>query len=223
MSYMELRGRQMEQIPQAPGLYAWYYRPQLISKKSMMPSLVKLLSGSAQIKTEVVQRYGVRMRSEQSAQITIGSDNRSIPEAISSAFETADDFLQFFYGSAQFAHFCRPIYIGIAKNLYDRVYGQHYSSLIDYWAPDSKISKFVSGSPDASVQMVMDKLSLPHSFALEARVCDIAPQELMVSIHPTDKMPNSIGPDLENSAESETRRALERMLHLLSDPVLGRR
>ena len=223
MTYMELRGSQMDRIPQGPGLYAWYYRPSSITKQSILSSLVRLLSTTANIKTEVTHRYGMRLRTQAVAEVSVGSDHRSIPQAIEKAFEEAGDFLSYFYRSEQFAHFCRPIYIGIAKDLFDRVYRQHYSDLIDLWAPESRVSKFLNAVPDASVQAVMDRLDLPHSFALEARVCGIAPQELMVSVHPTNQIPASIGDDGDNAPENETRKALERMLHLLSDPVLGRR
>lgn len=155
--------------------------------------------------------------------VVIGADEGSVSDAIEEAFESAPEYITSLLESDQFLSFCRPVYIGIAKNLRERVYRQHYVSLIDYWDDDHRLGRFLKSHPDATVQLVMERLDLRHSFALEARVLGISPRDLTVSIFPTSVIPESIGPDSENSSESTTRRALERVLQLLTDPVCGRR
>jgi len=164
----------------------------------------------------------VKLVGSSAGEVVFGSDEGSVQSAMTDAFTNAEPFLEHFFASHYFAHFCRPIYIGIAKNLYDRVYCQHYVSLTDYWQDESGVSRYLSANGDATVQQVMDTLDLSHSFALEARVRGIAPSELSVSILETDQIPDSIGSDATNN-ESTTRRALERLLQLLADPICGRR
>lgn len=223
MGYIELRGNQVTKAPESPGLYAWYFRPVSVDKSSLLLTLTQLLSVQPQVNTTVVQRYGMRYVSSGMARIALGADQQAVAQAIARAFDEADPFLEWFFQAAEFVHFCRPIYIGIAKNLRDRVYVQHYTTLIEFWEPEGRVSKFLSANPDATVQTAMDTLELQHSFALEARTCGIVPRDLMVSVLATDEIPEAIGPDTDATNETSTRRALERLLHLLSDPVLGRR
>lgn len=223
MSFIEYQGTRVTEIPEDPGLYAWYYRPATVSRDTVLRSLTRLLAVEPQITTVVNQRYGIRVISQSLGEIALGAEKQPVPDAVGEAFSRAEPFLEWFFHSAQFANFCRPIYIGIAKNLFERVYNQHYVALIDLWDPGSRVSKYMAANPNASVQQVMDRLGLPHSFALEARVLEISPRDLMVSALVTHKMPASVGPDGEPSSESSTRRALERLLQLLSDPICGRR
>lgn len=81
-----------------------------------------------------------------------------------------EPFMQWFFRSPQFVQFSRPVYIGIARNLYTRIYGQHFLSLTDYWDDHSRVSLYIRANSEASVQNVMDSLDIQHSFALEARV-----------------------------------------------------
>jgi hypothetical protein len=155
--------------------------------------------------------------------MVLGADERSVSASISEAYDQAPHYFESLLNSDQFVYFCRPIYIGIAKNLRDRIYSQHYVSLIDYWDEDHRVGRFLKSHENATVQTVMEMLDLQHSFALEARVMGISPRDLLVSIFPTAQLPDSIGPDLETGSESSTRRALERLLQLLADPVCGRR
>lgn len=223
VGYKEIRGTRISGIPETPGLYSWYYRPAGSKIENIVSTLNGILNSPPKIRTEVVQRYGVRYVTSETADLYVGADYQNVSSAISSAVDKAEEFLGWFFKSDEFVHFCRPVYIGIANNLHERVYRQHYSSLIEYWDPDSSVSKFLGNNAGAVAQDVMNKLDLPHSFALEARVSGIAPQDLMVSILPTDKFPDAIGSDLDNQDDTITRRSLERVLHLLSDPVFGRR
>jgi hypothetical protein len=217
----EYRGGQVANIPDLPGLYAWYYRPAAISRQVTVKTLSRFLARESRVRTVVSYRYGMQLISESRGEVCLGAEEQSASEAVSAAFENAEAFMQWFFKSPQFVQFSRPVYIGIAKNLYNRVYGQHFISLIEYWDDDSRVSRFISANPEASVQDVMNSLDLPHSFALEARVRGISSVDLMVSILPTDSIPLAIGSD--NASESLIRRSLERFLQLLSDPVCGRR
>ena len=91
-----------------------------------------------------------------------------------------------------------------------------------FMSDTSQGSLFIAANSQTTVQNVLDRLDIPHSFALEARVRGISSKDLMVSVLETDEMPAGIGPDTPTS-DSSTRRALERLLQLLSDPICGRR
>jgi hypothetical protein len=220
--YLEFQGTRVANVPERPGLYAWYYRPTSISREAALDTLGKFFLPESNITTLISHRYGMRTISRGVGQIFFGADEQPVDAAINDAFDRAEPFLNWFFKSQQFVHFCRPVYIGIAKNLYDRIYSQHLLSLIEYWDDASHVSRYIAANSQATVQAVMNSLDLPHSFALEARVRGISSNNLMVSVLPTDTIPTDDG--LDNSlSESSTRRALERFLQLLSDPICGRR
>jgi hypothetical protein len=221
MARIELRGDKVTDAPDSPGLYAWYYRPISPTTESVKRTLAQLLSTRPIISTKITQRYGVRYFGESFGEVVLGADERNVIDAINDAFEQAPLYLASLFESELFAYFCRPIYIGISKGLRERIYSQHFVSLIDYWDDGSRVGRFLSAHEDATVQLVMERLDLPHSFALEARVMGIAPRDLMVSIFPTDQLPPSIGDDGESGKEPAARRALERLFQLLADPVCG--
>lgn len=219
----ELRGDRVIDAPETPGLYAWYYRPVRPEPKELISTWKRLLSNQPTISTRVTQRYGVRYVNEGVGNIVIGADEVDIADTIKEALNRAPAYFEGLLASDQFLHFCRPIYIGIAKSLRERIYSQHYLSLIDYWDEERRVGRFLKSHPEATVQFVMDRLELPHSFALEARVMGISPRDLSVSLFPTPRMPDSIGADSDSGSDSATRRALERLLQLLTEPVCGRR
>ena len=220
--FQEFQGSRVSYVPDSPGLYAWYYRPTSIRRKSTPGTLTRFLASETRITTHVHQRYGVRVVGQSLGETFLGAEQQAVGAAVVDAFEEAEPFLDWFFRSEQFVHFCRPVYIGIARNLYDRVYSQHYLSLTDYWDDTSEVSRFIAANNQTTVQNVMDRLDLPHSFALEARVRGISSKDLMACVLVTDEMPAGIGPDTPTS-NSSTRRALERLLQLLSDPICGRR
>lgn len=220
--YREFQGGRVAYVPEAPGLYAWYYRPTSIRRDSTPATLARFLSAQTKITTHISHRYGVSVVADAVGETRIGSPGVPASEVIAGAFEVAEPFLNWFFRSNQFVHFCRPLYIGIAKNLYDRVYSQHYLSLTEYWDDSSQVSRCISANSHASVQDVMTRLDLPHSFALEARVGGISAKDLMASVLVTETMPAGIGSDAAGS-DNSTRRALERLLQFLSDPIYGRR
>ena len=222
-TYTEYAGRLFTRIPERAGLYAWYYRPRTVTREAILSTLTKFFLSENRITTTVSQRYGVKLVGSVSAQLVFGGEEESVPSAMDHAFDSAEPFLKHFFASEHFAHFCRPIYIGIARNLYERVYRQHYVALTELWQDESSVTRYLSANDEATVQQVMDTLDLPHSFALEARVRRISPTDLTVSVLETEQLPESVGPDLMNSSEPATRRALERLLQLLADPICGRR
>lgn len=221
---LEFQGARIAYVPDKPGLYAWYYRPTSIKRELTQGTLSRFLSSETRITTHIHQRYGVRVVGQTLGQTFVGAgtEQQTISAAVEEAFDAAEPFLDWFFRSDQFVHFCRPVYIGIAKNLYERVYSQHYLSLSELWQDTSQVSRFMSANIHTTVQNVMEQLDLPHSFALEARVRGISSKDLMVSVLVTDQMPAEIGSDTASS-DSATRRALERLLQLLSDPICGRR
>lgn len=220
--YREFRGSRISYVPESPGLYAWYYRPLTINRESTVSTLSRFFTPESRVNTVVNQRYGIKLVSEGMGTLTLGSDNQPIMEAIENVFDDAEPFLRWFFSTPQFVQFSRPVYIGIAKNLYDRVYNQHFVSLTQYWDTSSSVSRFLSANEAGSVQQAMDSLDIPHSFALEARVRGMPSNDLMVSVLVTDEMPN-IGGDAASAPETSTRRSLERFLQLLADPICGRR
>jgi hypothetical protein len=223
MQRIELRGDRVIDAPNEPGLYAWYYRPIRPNKDNLLATWGRLLATNPTISTRVTNRYGIRYVNEGYSNVVLGAEERSIAEVIKEALEQAPHYVEALLQSDQFIIFCRPIYIGIAKSLRERIYSQHYLSLIEYWDDENRVSRFLRSHEDATVQFVMESLDLPHSFALEARVMGITPRDLSASIFPTPKAPESIGADSDINAESSTRRALERLLQLLTEPVCGRR
>ena len=217
-------GMQIARIPKVSGLYAWYYRPLTMDTQAVTKTLSSFLDAPAEVVTEIQMRYGVRLLSKSNLNLVYGQERRAGAEVIAEAVACADAFLENLFKSGLIEFFTRPIYIGIAKNLYQRVYTQHYESLDKLWNDDSAVSKHLNLFPDATVQSTMDKLNIPHSFALEARVRRIAPRDLVVHIYQTDNLPAGIGPDSEYpESDPAPRRALEQLLQLVADPVCGRR
>lgn len=219
------QGAQVSRIPSAPGLYAWYYRPMTADIHAATRVLAQFVDAPANIATTVQQRYGVRWVASSTLSPIFGSEAQTAEDVLREAASDASGFISWFLTSPALVAFTRPIYIGIAKNLYERVYNQHFRSLTEYWDVDSRVSRLLSATPNISVQSVMERLDLPHSFALEARVKGIPPRDLLVSIVVTDHLPAEIGSDLpaDSATEPTARRALERMLQLVADPICGRR
>lgn len=217
-------GMQISRIPRLPGLYAWYYRPLAIDRHSVSKAIESLLEEHKNISTEIKMRYGVRLVSQSLLETVYGVQRQSASEILNEAIACADNFIADFFKSDAVQFFTRPIYIGIAKDLYTRVYLQHYLSLDEMWNNNSSVSKYLSVFPHATVQSTMDYLNIHHSFSLEARVRNIAPRDLMVHIFSTESLPIDIGSDSDDPQfDTASRRALEKLLQLVSDPICGRR
>lgn len=217
-------GNQISKIPQVSGLYAWYYKPLIPDSSILIPTLISFLDTPGQLSTQINLRYGINLVAKSSLKMFYGSQNQSIEEITNEAMKKAESFIIDFFKSEAVQFFTRPIYIGIAKNLYMRVYEQHYLVLTGMWDDNSQISKYLNIHPEVNIQTVIDELNLPHSFALEARVRKIPPRDLMVHIFTTDELPNDIGNDDENSKlDTQQRRSLEKLLQIMADPICGRR
>jgi len=92
--------------------------------------------------------------------------------------------------------------------------------LVANWEYDSAVSRFLRATPGASVEMVMSQTGQGHSFALEARVRGVLPRDLMAYAY---ELPELAGANDGDQDEQSGRRALERLLQLITDPVCGRR
>lgn len=215
---------QIAKITHQSGLYAWYYKPKVIDQQTVSRTLSSFLETPIEISTNIQMRYGVRLVSTSSLNLVCGSQQQAASKVLEEAIACADNFLIDFLKSNTVQIFTRPIYIGIAKDLHKRVYCQHYLSLIEMWDLDHPVSRHLATYPNSTIQSIMDKLNLPHSFALEARARQIAPRDLIVHIFPTNALPKNIGSDSDApKSDTPSRRALERLLQLVADPICGRR
>jgi len=217
------QGDKIANIPSCSGLYAWYYKPLVINEREIIRALSSFLDNSPKLSVEIEMRYGLKLVSKSSLNAEIGSQKQS------ALVSQADSFLIWFFKSDLVQNFSRPIYIGVAKDRYKRIYNQHYSDLLKmYDISESSyrdLSRYLSVYPDSTVQEVMTQLHLSYSFALEARVRNIAPRDLAVSVFTTNSLPNNIDSD-DLQADTPDRRQLERLerlLHLIADPVYGRK
>ncbi|MBD2255308.1 hypothetical protein H6G14_29265 [Nostoc parmelioides FACHB-3921] len=169
-------------------------------------------------------RYGVRLISTSPLNLVCGVQQQTASKVLDEVIANANKFFVDFFKSNAVQIFTRPIYIGIAKNLHKRVYRQHYLSLTEMWDDNHPVSRHLTAYPQATVDSVMQRLSLSHTFALEARVRQIAARDLVVNIFPTTTLPQNIGPDSdEPNQDTAARQALERLLQLVADPICGRR
>jgi hypothetical protein len=213
-------GAEFAKVPRAPGLYAWYYKPVIADPAVIARALASFLGRPGELHADVMTRYGLRLSARSPLAAQYGSDRKSPEQVVEDAVAVAEGFVADFFTSEALQHFTRPIYIGIARNLYDRIYDGHYAQLDDLWDSASRVSRFMTAHPGTSVDEVASMLNLKHSFALEARVRGIAPRDLLVRVYAIQNLPVDIGRD-EDDAPS--RRALERLLQLIADPIFGRR
>lgn len=217
---LQLQGTETVKAPSKPGIYAWYYRPLAVTAQNVArvaDSFGQFVDNPAHASTEIKLRYNMKWEGEALLTVKHGT-GRPARELMKNIVEEGGDFFANFIRHAMVPYFARPIYIGIAKDLYERVHKQHAETLARYWQLDSDISRYLSAHPEADVQGVMRALDLKHSFALEARVRCLAPRDLVAFICPTETLPAGD----ENSPDPSPRRALEQVLQLLADPVCGR-
>lgn len=222
MDGMQFQSSQVNRVPQLPGLYAWHYRPLVIDSQSLSKTMSLFFDSPNEISNKIGLRYGMYMIAESKLKIVYGSQQQPITDVISFATANAGEFLVEFFKSQSAQFFTRPVYVGIAKNLHRRI-NQHYNLLQDMWDDSSSVSRHMSANPESSVQKIIETLSLPHSFSLEARVRKIPTRDLAVNIFTTNKLPSNIGSDDSTQDESIERRSLERLLQLIADPICGRR
>ena len=84
--------------------------------------------------------------------------------------------------------------------------------MINYGNPNSVISKYLAGHPNATLEEVLKELNLTHSFAVEARVKEITLRDLVVCVY-----------QIERLDSPDELKKLEHILQLLADPICGRR
>lgn len=220
----QYQGSHIARIPHQQGLYAWYYQPNVVDENAISKTLSSFLGATIEISTSIQMRYGVRLISTSPLNLVCGEQQQTASKVLDEAIANADKFFLDFFKSNAVQIFTRPIYIGIAKDLHKRVYRQHFMSLSEMWDDNHLVSRHLTAYPQATVESVMKQLNLSHSFALEARVRQIAPRDLVVHVFPTSTLPKDIGPDSDEPKQDTTaRRALERLLQLVADPICGRR
>jgi hypothetical protein len=233
------QGSESARIPDRRGIYAWYYNPIEPNASSVSKTLQLLLTQPGRIRTQVEMRYGVKWLSESPIRITQGSAYRNLNAVVDQSLGAAQSLILQFVSGGAFPLFSRPLYIGIAKQLYTRVFLQHYQQLSDYWDDSSIPSRFLRGNANADVATLMEKTGLPHSFALEARICNVAIKDLLVCTYELEDVPSAIQAELNDmedqaelndvedqpaiNGEPPSIRPLEFLLQMLADPAFGRR
>lgn len=224
------QGSETARIPERKGIYAWYYNPVEPSGAAVRRTLNLLLGQPGKIRTQVEMRYGVKWLSESPIRITQGAAYRDVTDLIEGSLGSAENLILKFVSGGAFPLFARPLYIGIAKNLFTRVFLGHYQQLSDHWDDGSRASRFLRSNANADIATVMERTGLPHSFALEARICNIGIKDLAVCTYDLDKVPASVETELDNAEEQSPAsdeipsiRPLEFLLQMLADPAFGRR
>jgi len=166
------------------------------------------------VTTEIHNRYNVRYIGESYLEAFHGSKRLTNFELIEKVVKTNPVFISNFLRKSMVPAFCSPLYIGITKNLNNRVYKQHYTQLNDYWEDDSSVSKYLRSNKTYDVKEIQKILGLPHSFALEARIKGLAPRDLMVYMCLMDTV---------NTSENlNDRESIENLLQIIADPICGR-
>lgn len=209
-------GTKITEIPDEIGIYAWYFSPNAQMHMSMDrvgTILANILNAPPSYKTVIGYRYGVRW--ESSGELKMKSTNAKLGERAISEMIGGKQFLRSFMSEALVPCFSRPLYIGISKNVRNRVNNDHYKLLSNFWEPSSSVSKYLDTHKDATVSDVMEALSIKHSFSLEARVRGININQLLVYVYPL------LSSDILIKDEQELS-DLESVLQWLADPVCGR-
>jgi len=224
------QGSETTRIPERRGIYTWYYNPVEPNGPSVSKTLQLLLGQPGKIRTEVEMRYGVKWLSESPIRITQGAAYRNVNALVEESLGAAQSLILKFVSGGAFPLFARPLYIGIAKRLYTRVFLQHYQQLSDYWDDSSVPSRFLRANANADVATIMEKTGLPHSFALEARICNIAIKDLLVCTYELEAVSSAVEAELNEledqppeNGEPPSTRPLEFLLQMLADPAFGRR
>lgn len=216
---------QTYEAPDVPGLYGWYYAPTFTNEAEFTKRIAALCISAGPIEGRVTIDYGVSLLYRSIAQprycgesehVLINEALRNHLPAVRNAFE---NFLVPF--------FTRPIYIGMAKSLRNRLYADHYKGLVDHWEPTHPVSVFLASYDGAEnshvlVNAVMAKFSLSHSFALEARVRGFSPRDLRAFFIETSDFEPAAKAGLTEEQGRATRRTVERLFQLISLPICGR-
>lgn len=211
MEIAEFQGSNIIDIPELPGIYAWYYRPRAFGKgtKSVAKIMGKLIANPTGVKTEIAMRYGLIWSVDSDADVLHSAKRQPANKIVSDTVVDGGDLIKSFLLNFMAPYFTKPLYIGIdRKNLRQRI-KNHYRRLTRLWDSDTQVSGYLSEHPDADIEEILGQLGLNHSFALNARVKGIAPRDLLVCVCPVET-PSKL-------------KDLERILQLIADPICGRR
>ena len=184
MKIDEFQGSNIIDTPELPGIYAWYYRPHVFGDHEAK-TLGRLITSPSSVKTEIAMRYGLMWEVDSDVNVLHGGKQRRQPadKIVLEAVASGGDLVESFFKSLMLPYFAKPLYIGRSKNLYQRVYKEHYVLLTELWELDTPVSKYLAGHPDATVKEVLEQLNLPHlSFAVEARVKELRTGDLRVCV-----------------------------------------
>ncbi|MBI2377780.1 MAG: hypothetical protein HYV07_27505 [Deltaproteobacteria bacterium] len=208
-----------------PGIYAWYYAPDVRSPEAftsrVLPVLESFVHDDRTAYLEVSDSYRMRLVGEASLHRAPTERGRTLREILDLLVKEPAVRNQFFSRTFITA-FCRPIYIGLTeRSLRTRVYEEHFLGLDSLWDENSAVSRYLSAGREAvSVDEVAARLGLNHSFALEARVRGIRTRDLLAQLL---YLPRELIDWLvEEDGGRNPLRDLERVLQLLSFPVCGR-
>ena len=207
MKIYEFQGDNIIETPELPGIYAWYYRPRVLGDDEAK-TLGRLIARPSSVKTEIAGRYGLMWAVDSDVDVLYGAERQPVNQVVSEAVVGGDDLMESFLQNLMVPYFAKPLYIGIdTKNLHRRI-NEHYDLLDQQSDPNAPVSKYLAAHPNATVEEVLKRFELPHSFAAEARIKGIAPRDLVVYVCPIK--------------DSGRLRDLERILQILADPICGR-
>lgn len=220
------RANRCYDVPDVPGIYAWYYCPDTSSfhASALAGVFAKLVEPPASVSVRARARYGVTYASESPMAVRYGTGDTTLEDVLREAIGSAGAPFLRHLPKWLVPEFARPVYIGITRHLRERVYHQHFEPLVEYWEDSSQVSRFLSREPNATVQRVMNALGLRHSFALDARVRGLGWSDLRVHtlFLPEGSVP--AGGAMSSVTESDDLlRPVEQLLQILADPICGRR
>lgn len=216
----EFSGPQVADVEQIPGVYAWYYVPDVslhAVESKVLPVLHSLVHEQRSAYLRISDLYRMELIGEATL-LRTPLNETSVREAIDPLISNSDLVKKLILSHTFVTRFCRPIYIGISKMLRTRAYETHYLDLDQYWDPSSAISRLLaSAKQPPTVDEASEELGLKHTFALEARVRGIRTRDLLLQVlYIRDGSLDAF------ADESPPLREIERLLHLLSFPVCGR-
>ena len=209
MKIIQLQGSDIVDTPEQQGIYALYYRPRVLGSHEV-ETLGKLITTPSSVKTEIDMRYGLMWHTDSNVNVLHGGKQKRQPvnKVVSEIIVDESDLIKSFFRSSMIPYFAKPLYIGQTENLYQRVYKEHYTSLMELWEPKNRIYKYLKEYPNADVKDVLNRFDINHSFAINARVKGIVPRDLLVCICSVDGQGKL--------------RSLEQILQILADPICGK-
>ena len=224
----KFRGSEVANVAEMPGIYSWYYVPDVpptaISQK-VRPVLESFIVEARRAELTIFDSYRTNLVGRTEVRREPTGREKSLSDILMNLM--SNSLVQERLVSKEFVTtFCRPIYVGISRRpLRSRLFNEHILTLDELWDESSPVSRFLSArNQGVAVDDVAESLGIGHSFALDARVRGIRTRDLLAHVMylSTDYI-KAVGPDDPTDASTDTSlRDLERLLHLLSFPVCGR-